>query len=231
MARTNSALMMSMGSVSMWGFSPAFDVCSGLPEWSKSDSLAAPAEDKASVDPINVLLSGPGDVRHVLATIARRRRCDPAMQHRPVHIYLFEKAIETLARDLLLIQVALDTELPLRQRCNTFLEIFGNARVQVRRCEGWLLQSDLLRSWCTAMFLQERTSAYTEEQAKLLIDFVYNDRGRLAGLVDISHLKMRTHDDLIDSFRSWFQKVKFDGKRSRSRYLHASCHLLDCSCS
>ncbi|KAG7385943.1 Dynein assembly factor 3, axonemal [Phytophthora pseudosyringae] len=191
MARSNSALMMSMGTVSMWGFSPAYDVCSGFPEWSQSTTAVAGASDndsegKASEEPINVLLAGPGDVRHVLATIARRRRWEPALKHRPVHIYIFEKAVETLSRDLLLIQVALDADLPLRQRCNTLLEIFGNARVQ------------------------ERTSAYVEEQAKLLMEFVYNDRGSLAGLVDLSHLKMRTHDDLIDSFRSWFQSVKFD---------------------
>ncbi|KAG6968245.1 hypothetical protein JG687_00003858 [Phytophthora cactorum] len=194
MSRTNNALMMSMGTVNMWGFSPAYDVCSGLSEWSKSESStdasvstrADDSEQKVSTQPINVLLAGPGDVRHVLATIARRRRWEPAMKHRPVHIYIFEKAIETLSRDLLLIQVALDAHLPLRQRCNLFLEIFGNSRVQ------------------------ERTSAYIEEQAKLLIDFVYNDRGSLAGLVDLSHLKMRTHDDLIDLFRSWFQNVKLD---------------------
>ncbi|KAG3116252.1 hypothetical protein PI124_g3807 [Phytophthora idaei] len=194
MSRTNNALMMSMGTVNMWGFSPAYDVCSGLSEWSKSESstgasVSTRADDsgqKVSTQPINVLLAGPGDVRHVLATIARRRRWEPAMKHRPVHIYIFEKAIETLSRDLLLIQVALDAHLPLRQRCNLFLEIFGNSRVQ------------------------ERTSAYIEEQAKLLIDFVYNDRGSFAGLVDLSHLKMRTHDDLIDLFRSWFQNVKLD---------------------
>ncbi|KAF1791149.1 Dynein assembly factor 3, C-terminal domain [Phytophthora cactorum] len=194
MSRTNNALMMSMGTVNMWGFSPAYDVCSGLSEWSKSESStdasvstrADDSEQKVSTQPINVLLAGPGDVRHVLATIARRRRWEPAMKHRPVHIYIFEKAIETLSRDLLLIQVALDAHLPLRQRCNLFLEIFGNSRVQ------------------------ERTSAYIEEQAKLLIDFVYNDRGSLAGLVDLSQLKMRTHDDLIDLFRSWFQNVKLD---------------------
>ncbi|EEY65485.1 uncharacterized protein PITG_16795 [Phytophthora infestans T30-4] len=118
--------------------------------------------------------------------IARRRRWEPASKHRPVHIYIFEKAIETLSRALLLIQVALDADLPLRQRCNLFLEIFGNSRVQ------------------------ERTSAYIEDQAKLLVDFVYNDRGPLAGLIDLSHLKLRTHDDLIDSFQSWFQRVTFD---------------------
>lgn len=193
---------MSMGVVNMWGFSPAYDVCSGFSEWSQDESLTdalvslkTDDSEKVSTEPINVLLAGPGDVRHILATIARRCRWIPAMKHRPVHIYLFEKAIETLSRDLLLLQVALDTNIALRQRSNLFLELFGNA------------------------FVQEKTSAYIENQAKLLIDFVYNDRGPLASLVDLSHLKMRIHDDLIDSFRSWFQRVKFDVKSLRDHRL------------
>ncbi|RLN20944.1 hypothetical protein BBO99_00002562 [Phytophthora kernoviae] len=186
MARTNNALIMSMGTVNMWGFSPAFDVCSGTLNETKTCTTVMNTEEKLSTTPINVLLAGPADVRHVLATIARRHRWDPVMKHRPVHIYIYEKSIETLSRHLLLIQVALDTDLPLRKRCNTFLEIYGNARVQ------------------------ERTSAYVEEQAKVLIDLIYNERGPLAGLIDFSRLKMRTQDDLIDTFRSWFQSVKFD---------------------
>ncbi|KUF76464.1 Dynein assembly factor 3 [Phytophthora nicotianae] len=201
----------------MWGFSPAYDVCSGLSEWNKGKSSWVNSDDdeqKVSNQPINVLLAGPGDVRHVLATISCRRRWEPAMKHRPVHIYIFEKAIETLSRDLLLVQVAFDTNLPLRQRCNLFLEIFGNSRVQVRTY-GYQGQTPLTIDRFTTCFfkywyVKERTSVYIEEQAKLLIDFVYNDRGSLAGLVDLSHLKMRTHDDLIDSFRSWFQSVKFN---------------------
>ncbi|CEG46319.1 Dynein assembly factor 3, C-terminal domain [Plasmopara halstedii] len=203
MARTNSALMMSMGVVNMWGFSPAYDVCSGLSErYQDESSTYAMAisnidnkQEKVSSQPINVLLAGPGDVRHILATISRRSRWQPSLKNRPVHIYIFETAIETLSRDLLLIQIALDTNLPLRQRSNLFLEIFGNTCVQKKTC------------------------AYIEDQAKLLIDFVYNDRGPLAGLVDLSHLKMRTHDELIDSFRSWFQSVKFDVNSLRDHRL------------
>jgi hypothetical protein len=42
------------------------------------------------------------------------------------------------------------------------------------------------------------------------MDFVYNERGPLAELFDLSHLKMRSRDDLIDVFRGWFQKVPFN---------------------
>lgn len=45
--------------------------------------------------------------------------------------YVWEGQIEVLARHLLLLGVAKDWELPIRQRANTFLEIFGNAFLQV----------------------------------------------------------------------------------------------------
>lgn len=40
--------------------------------------------------------------------------------------------MEVAARHLLLLQVAQDWELPMRQKANVFLEIFGNCLVQVR---------------------------------------------------------------------------------------------------
>lgn len=45
--------------------------------------------------------------------------------------YVWEGQIEVIARHLLLLGVAKDWELPIRQRANTFLEIFGNAFLQV----------------------------------------------------------------------------------------------------
>lgn len=51
-------------------------------------------------------------------------------------LYIWERQIEVLARHLLLLQVAQDWELPIRQRANVFLEIFGNCLVQVTTCDG-----------------------------------------------------------------------------------------------
>lgn len=133
---------MSMGTVNMWGFSPGFDMLQDAPavKATKSEVFTKPATSgqpayaagskESELKPINVLLVGPGDIRHVLVTIAHRRRHDKA---RPLHIYIYEKSTEALARHFLLLQVAQDWQLPLRQRCNLFLEVFGNARVQVRR--------------------------------------------------------------------------------------------------
>lgn len=142
MARSTSGLLMSMGTVNMWGFSPAFDVCDRFYSTEKSHPEAPKGrnktqqgdeeEEKAATAPVSVLLVAPGDVRHVLAAIARRRRWDPELRRRrELHIYVLESSMEVLARHLLLLNVARDGTVPLRQRCSLFLEIFGNAFVQV----------------------------------------------------------------------------------------------------
>ncbi|TMW57472.1 hypothetical protein Poli38472_003397 [Pythium oligandrum] len=181
MARTTSGVMMSLGTVNMWGFSPSFDM---------QDGVASPHKEDT---PLNLLLIGPGDIRHVLHTIAHRRRW--GKQLRPINIYVYERSVETLARHMLLMQIAQDWELPLRQRVSTFLEVFGNTLVQ------------------------ERTSAYLEEKAKALIDSVHYERGWLANQFDLSHLKMKTRDELVDNFHSWFQKVRFDVVKLRDHRL------------
>lgn len=63
-----------------------------------------------------------------------------------------------------------------------------------------------------SVLYQERTSAYIEEKARILIDLLHNERGLLADLFDLSHLKMRHRDELVDTFKSWFQQVRFDGQ-------------------
>lgn len=50
------------------------------------------------------------------------------------------------------------------------------------------------------------------------MDLVHNERGRLADQLDLSHLKMRTRDELIDVLRSWFQTVRFDGASSSAAF-------------
>ena len=73
------------------------------------------AEEAELSEPINVLLVRPCDVRHVLKTVAQRRR----LRRRPLHIYLYETPNEVLARDLLLLQLVHDWELPIRHRAKT----------------------------------------------------------------------------------------------------------------
>ncbi|KAL0591490.1 hypothetical protein ABG067_001088 [Albugo candida] len=177
MATTVNAQLQSMGLVNMWGFSPSFDPLQLRKGKSNPTGRAAEASC------INILLVGPSDIRHVLHTIANKRHTAP---NRPVNIYLYEKSIEVLARQLLLLQVFFDSELPFRQRCNAFFEIFGNA------------------------FIQSRTADYIDQKTNALLDLLYHGRTFLKEHIDLSHLRSRSLDDLDATFQSWKQSVSFD---------------------
>ena len=72
-----------LGSIQWWGFSPATD-------------LAQFAANKDEDEELNVLLVGPGDVRHVLRTVAD----NPG---RKINFYIYESQVECIARHLLLL--------------------------------------------------------------------------------------------------------------------------------
>jgi Domain of unknown function (DUF4470) len=108
-----SMLQEGLGPHAMWGFAPALDLLSQLPEKTEAASI---------------LLLQPGDPGHILKTVSSRRRHPGA---RKLDIYLWDTPPEVLARHLLLLQVAHDWEVPIRQRAAVFLEIFGNSALQV----------------------------------------------------------------------------------------------------
>jgi len=167
----------ALGVHSMWGFSPAFDAGS-LAGAKPSDSTDAEQEQ----EPFRVLFAAPSDIRHVLATLSRRRRHGTM----PVHMVVTEKQLEVLARDLLMLQIACDWELPIRQRSTVFLEVFGNT------------------------LLQERTQAYVHRLGQELVELVCDSRGPLAELVDLNGLKYRDRDGLVEVFKAWDPSVPFD---------------------
>ena len=78
---------------------------------------------------------------------------------------------------------------PLRQRCNTLLEVFGNAR------------------------LQTRTAEYVEAKGRELIELVTDERGALSDLVAVGELKYRVRDELESVLKSWAAT----GARDRDR--------------
>lgn len=88
-----SAVAMSLVGVGvhqMWGLSPAIDCLEQLRVIHGSNSAGdgASKSDETNADstdePINVLLLQPGDVRHVLKTIAQRRA--HKYGSRPIHV-------------------------------------------------------------------------------------------------------------------------------------------------
>jgi dynein assembly factor 3 len=210
MATTKNGILMSLGTVNMWGFSPAYDaqdVHQSIMKVEKESSSSNQDQEEETLekDPLNILLACAGDIRHVLQTIAFRRRhasSNNKKKLRPLHLYVYEKSIEPLCRLFLFLEIIQDWELSLRTRCNLFLEIYGNSLVQ------------------------ERTSKYIEDKAKALIDFFhYENKSRLSALntsgllMDLSHLKMKARDEMVDNFKGWFQHNPFDIEKLRDHRL------------
>ena len=188
-----AAAVAGLGQHGFWGYSAGFDVYEAI--------IASAVEGAVgeNEEPIRVLLAQPGDIRHIITTIARRRRhhgsksCLEAL--RPIHFYLLENPIEVLSRDLLLLEVLNDFEVPIRQRASIFLEIFGNAKVQDRTCR------------------------YIEQLGHQLRSLVADGTGRLEGLVDLSLLKYRERDELETSFKSFSRTCVFDMENLRDHRL------------
>lgn len=152
----------SIGSHGLWGLSSSFDL------------LDLHSQD--SSEPLSVLLIAPGDIRHILSTVSRRSRHGSL---RPIHFYLLEPVVEILCRDVLLLEISMDLNIPIRQRANIFLEVFGNLKVQ------------------------ERTSRYVELLGNRLRDLVVHQRGRLASILDFSLLRYREKDSMEESFKCY----------------------------
>jgi dynein assembly factor 3 len=130
------------------------------------------------------LLIQPGDIRHIIHTIANRRKHQANWSEplRPIHFYLLENPLEILSRDLVELQVFCDFEIPIRQRANVFLEIFGNCKIQ------------------------KRTSKYIEQISFQLQEIMKNSsKGRNSSLYDIldfSCLRFRERDGLELALRN-----------------------------
>ena len=105
-----------LGNVTWWGFSPAFDILPAIPT------------DATGEGPANALLVGAGDARHILTTMARRHR----HPKRPLHFYVVESNLESVARQLLFLHLALESPdaIGLQEKTETFLELFGNAMLR-----------------------------------------------------------------------------------------------------
>lgn len=170
---TSSGIVTSIGHHGFWGYSSSFDWYSALSESQEMDDV-----------PFVILLVNPGDIRHILHTVSQRRRTNSCK--RSIHFYLLDSPIEVLSREILLLEILNDYEVPIRQRANVFLEIFGNAKVQ------------------------DRTSRYIEQLGYQLRSLIADGSGRLEGIVDLSHLKYRERDELENVFKSYSRSFAFD---------------------
>ena len=120
-----SKIITTIGHHGYWGNSSGFNFLDLLPFIDNNDDN--------NEEPLNILLVSPGDIRHIMYTIARRRRNNTNTNtNRSINFYILEQPLEILAREMILLQILFDFELPIRQRSNTFLEVYGNSLLQER---------------------------------------------------------------------------------------------------
>lgn len=150
-----------------------------------------PASLPGGEDWINVLVTGGADVRHVLKTVARRRSRGRGGRLR---FFLHERHHEVLARHLLFMQVFNNRSIPVRERMEVFLSLYGNTLVR------------------------ERDSSYVEDIAKELVEIMTDNSSHpLTEILDLSHLKFKDRDILQDIFKSWSPEVPFDVEALRDQ--------------
>lgn len=178
--------MDGFGTITWWGFSPALD----LQEACVAE-LMKTLDINSSPDTLNVLVIGAGDLRHVLTTIARRKR----HPKKKLHFYIAETATELYARHMLFLTIALETQkrLGLQEKAELFLELYG----------------DLLVRKQSADYVEKMSTDFI----KMVTDFDYLET-KLPCL-DLSQLKFKERDFLEGVFKIWRnpKPEAFDAKK------------------
>ncbi|XP_059476374.1 dynein axonemal assembly factor 3 [Neocloeon triangulifer] len=155
----------------MWGFSPSFDIQDELDN-------CPPSIQKAAT--VNVLLVGVGDLRHVLRTIAQSYR---HRSNRHLNMHVLESSLEATARQLLLLNLALepaDVLNPL-QKARMFLEIHGNTLVRPN----------------TQQYIRQKAS----QLIYMVTDHIYL-KNRLP-MVSLENLKYKEKDCMEATYKFW----------------------------
>ena len=97
--------------------------------------------------------------------------------------------MEGLARHMLLVAVLLDDVLPLKERVERFLEVHGNTQLREQSGEYVAQRGKLLADVVLACSAGERPAATGGE------------RSRLLALFDLSLLRFKERDALVEVFR------------------------------
>lgn len=144
------------------------------------EAIPAPLPDET----INILVVGGADIRHVIKTAAKGS-C--SLTGQKLRFFLHENHHEVLARHILCLQILNNTHLPIRERVEIFLSVFGNSLVRGR----------------DAKYVAEIAAEFVEIMAD-------NSSHPLSELVELGHLKFKDRDILADIFKNWCSDVPFD---------------------
>lgn len=161
------------GTITWWGFSPALDLQEEYKKLRVQDSKFC------DTDPISILLVGSGDCRHLLKTLAKAHQ----WKRKHINIYVVENNLELYARHLLLLGIALEPteKLGLQEKCELFLELFGNTLIRPQASE----------------YLQEKSNEFIKMVTNL--DYMEDN----FPLVNMSLLKFKERDMLEAVFKFW----------------------------
>ncbi|KAI9136596.1 hypothetical protein BKA69DRAFT_1103220 [Paraphysoderma sedebokerense] len=189
--------MEGAGSVTHWGFSRAIDfqdldhIDGDQNIYNIKDSKASILELDSTIPPLDILLLGAGDPRHIITTISRAWR---TQRNRKINFYVIEGQATILARIMLLLSIFLDKdcELSNQERVHMWLELYGNS------------------------LLREKTVQYLSKHIDELIRTVTDESGPLSSTLDLSALKHREKDDLEFTYKFWkSEKKPFDIEKLR----------------
>jgi hypothetical protein len=142
-----------------------------------------------TADLLNILLVGTCDIRHVLKTVCFARRHSV----RALRFFVFDETMECLARHILLMSIASESDINIPERGQLLLELHGNA---------------LLRS---------KTRSYLADKATEFMKSLTSSP-ELLNRFDLSQLKHKERDALEDVFRFWKAAKTADFDMSKLRY-------------
>ncbi|KAK5645154.1 hypothetical protein RI129_006454 [Pyrocoelia pectoralis] len=156
-----------------WGLTPALDLQEELKLNGKK------------LDEINILIVGGQDCRHVIKTLASRYKHEKVQ----LNFYIMEAVLETISKQLLLLNVALQPidELGLVQKARYFMELYGNTLVR------------------------PAVAKYLKLKAIHLVDMITNVSylKEVMPFVDFD-LKYKERDYLENVFKFWCSADEFD---------------------
>jgi dynein assembly factor 3 len=172
--------MEALGFISYWGFTPSIDFFKGTPlhlSSSRADDVIAKDEDSRD---INVLISECGDIRHLLRTLAENL---PTKDGKPrtgkVNIYIHEKQKENLCRDILFLTLICEKHMSMRERQETFLDLYGNS------------------------LIRDKSANYLENIVKELIQLITEDercQSAVKQIINFDTLKFKDRDEMEEIF-------------------------------
>ena len=176
--------MDGIGNINWWGFSPSIDF---LEHFQNKKLQNSSLNDE---DEIKILLVSAGDQRHILQTLASKKKYS---KFKKIHFFVYEKMLDLYARDFLLFAIALEhpSRRGIQEKTELFLEIFGN------------------------LMIRDYTSQIIRNKANEFIKYI-TDLKKLSEtelkIFNFELLKFKERDFLENIFKFWRLQNEVNGK-------------------